>query len=94
MLQLLNQSSQLQVTDTALCNSTSRSPTELRVHELNLHIKRAHLKFLVSSQSKQANIHTHVYNEVTLGELGSTVKGIKKGVGIFLRVDIFWVITV
>ena len=31
-----------------------------------LKFKRAYLKFSVSGRSKQANIHTHVRNEVTL----------------------------
>ena len=52
------QSSQLQVTDTALW----------QYHELDFrNIKiRPHLKFTVSGRSKQANIHTHVCNEVML----------------------------
>ena len=50
-------------------HSDSKTSTGLHMlHGIDFReiFERAHLKFTVSGQSKQANIHTHVCNEVTL----------------------------
>ena len=43
---------------------------ELQISILHVHMKSAALKFSASGWSKQANIHTHVHNEVTLACMG------------------------